>query len=104
MRIDTTHERFMLPEDKAHDLIQTTDIIIHSAQISNRLLARMAGKMVAASPAIQLSKMFAGVLSRETGWDAVYPSAKATGLFQGNNGSLHWGQLVEEGSDTACGG
>jgi len=42
----------------------------------------MAGKMIAAAPAIQLSKLYAGamykVMTRELEWDTMYPSCKQT--------------------------
>ena len=41
----------------------------------------MAGKMIAAAPAIQLSKLYAGamykVMTRELDWDSMYPSSAA---------------------------
>ena len=81
MIVDTEHQRFVLPEDKAADLLQLTDNIMHSTQVSNRQLAQLAGKMIAAAPAFQLSKLFAASLYkamvRETSWDTVYPSSEA---------------------------
>ena len=62
MLVDTANQRCMLPEEKSAGLMQSALSIVQSCQISKRKLAQMAGKMIAASPAIQLSKLFAGAL------------------------------------------
>ena len=60
--IDSAQERFLLPEDKRLDIMHLAETIMQQLQVSNRQLARMAGKMIAAAPAIQLSKLYAGAM------------------------------------------
>jgi len=54
----------------------------HATASSFQQAAQMAGKMIAAAPAIQLSKLYAGamykVMTRELEWDTMYPSCKQT--------------------------
>lgn len=60
--IDSAQERFLLPEDKRLDIMHLAETIVQQLQVSNRQLAQMAGKMIAAAPAIQLSKLYAGAM------------------------------------------
>ncbi len=88
--VDAANQRFLLPQEKAQDLIQLAANIIDSPEVSNRQLAQMAGKMIAAAPAIQLSRLFAGSLYKamtmEIGWDTIYPSSEAMNFVR----TLNW--------------
>jgi len=88
--VDAANQRFLLPQEKAQDLIQLAANIIDSPEVSNRQLAQMAGKMIAAAPAIQLSRLFVGSLYKamtmEIGWDTIYPSSEAMNFVR----TLNW--------------
>ncbi len=79
--IDSAQECFLLPEDKRLDIMHLAETIMQQPQVSSRQLAQMAGKMIAAAPAVQLSKLYAGamykVMTRELDWDSMYPSSAA---------------------------
>ena len=81
MYVDAAHQRFILTEEKHQDLRQTADKILQSSEVSNRQLAQLAGKMVAAAPAVHLSPLWARAIYKamlgEAGWDKMYPSVAA---------------------------
>ncbi len=81
MYVDAAHQRCILPEEKKQDLRQTADRVLHSSAVSNRQLAQLAGKMVAAAPAVQLYPLWARAIYKamvgEAGWDKLYPSVAA---------------------------
>lgn len=51
--------RFILPEEKERELLSLVEVTIHKGKVSNRALARLAGKIIAASPAVKLGPLFA---------------------------------------------
>ena len=79
--VHSAQQRFILPEEKKLDITQLATAIIHSTQVNNRQLAKLAGKMMAATPAVPLSPMYARSVYKAmqglTGWDTVYPSQQA---------------------------
>ena len=79
--IDAEQGRFLLPEEKKSVMSMEADQLVKQASISNRQLASMAGKMVAASPAVPLAPLFArGVYKAMHGqqsWDCLYPNGEA---------------------------
>ena len=81
MHVDAAHQRFILPEEKKQDLTKTADSVLQSSVVSNRQLAQLAGKMVAAAPAVHLSPLWARAIYKamvgEAGWDKLYPSVAA---------------------------
>ena len=79
--VDTELQRFVLPAEKRQDMVQLATSILQSSQVTNRQLAKLAGKMIAAAPAVQLSPMFARAvykaMTEQQGWDMLYPSQQA---------------------------
>ena len=81
--MDASQQPFLdlLPEEKRHDIAQLASEVLHSTHVSNRQLAQLAGKMIAASPAVPLGPLLARAVYKamtgQTGWDTVYPSARA---------------------------
>jgi len=59
MYVDAAHQRFILPEEKKQELRQTADTVLRSSAVSNRQLAQLAGKMIAAAPAVHMSPPWA---------------------------------------------
>ena len=76
--VDAAEQRFLLPEDKKQRMLQLTSGIISTAHVTNRQLARAAGKMIAATPAVPLGPLFARAIYKamvgRAAWDAVYPT------------------------------
>ena len=75
--VDSAEQRFLLPAQKQRDITQLATKILQSSQVSNRQLAQLAGKMIAAAPAVPLGPLFARAVYKampgQTGWDTVYP-------------------------------
>ncbi len=70
--VDAANQPFLLPQEKVQDFMQLATNIIDSPEVSDRWLAQMAGKMIAAAPAMQLSRLVPGALYKaktmEIGW------------------------------------
>ena len=80
MYVDAAHQRFMLPEDKQLDIVQTASTVLQSTAVSNRQLAQLAGKIIAAAPALHLSPLWAKAIYQAMNgdsWDQLYPSLAA---------------------------
>ncbi|KAL0038418.1 hypothetical protein WJX77_005829 [Trebouxia sp. C0004] len=81
MYADAAHQRFILPEEKKQDFRQTANTVHQSSDVSNRQLAQLAGKMIAAAPAVHLFLLWARAIYKamlgEAGWDKLYPSVAA---------------------------
>ena len=79
--VDAAQQRFLLPEDKKQAILQLTSSIISSSHVTNRQLARVAGKMIAATPAVPLGPLFARAVYKamigKAAWDTVYPAEQA---------------------------
>ncbi|KAL0036039.1 hypothetical protein WJX77_012139 [Trebouxia sp. C0004] len=73
---DAAQQRF-LPEDKKQGMLQLTSSIISSAHVTNKQLARVSDKMIAATPAVLLGPLFARAIYKamigKAAWDTVYP-------------------------------
>ena len=54
-KVDTASQKFVLPEEKKQDLLEGIRALQGSDKVNNRLLAQVAGKLIAASPALQLA-------------------------------------------------
>ena len=79
--VDSAEHRCLLPAQNQRDIAQLATRILQSSQVSNRQLAQLAGKMIAAAPAVPLGPLFARAVCKamtgQTGWDTVYPSQQA---------------------------
>lgn len=82
MIVDAAGQKFVLPEDKRQDLLRLAQDIATNPGATKRQLAQIAGKMIAAAPALPLSPILAGSLYKamvgEVEWDTVYPATAAT--------------------------
>ena len=80
-KVDAAEQKFELPEEKRQDLLHSLQQAMQSKTVSNRDLARVAGKLIAAAPALQLKPLFARAVYQamigEKDWDTVYPSQTA---------------------------
>lgn len=80
--MDASQQRFLLPEEKRHDIAQLAFEVLQSTHVSSRQLAQLAGK-IAASPAVPLGPLLArAVYKAMTGQDIVYPSTQALADIQ----------------------
>ena len=79
--IDAAQQRFLLPEERKQGIMHIASNIVSSSSITNRQLAQLAGRMIAASPAAPLGSLFARVVYKAmaglAGWDTVYPTELA---------------------------
>ena len=79
--VDTVRQCFFLPEEKRMDLSREADKSLMQTSNNNRQLAKMAGKMIAASHAVPLAPLFARSVYKammgQQGWDEVYPNQEA---------------------------
>ena len=57
--IDSVRQCFFLPEEKKADLTREVDNLLLQSNVSSRQLAKIAGKMIAASHAVPLAPLFA---------------------------------------------
>ena len=75
MYVDAKQQRFVLPEDKKQDIMLTASAVMHSTAVTNTQLAQLAGKMIAAAPAMHLSPLWARAIYKamrgQTGWDSL---------------------------------
>ena len=102
MYVDAAQQRFVLPEDKKRDILLTAASVLESSAVSNRQLARLAGKMIAAAPAVHLSPLWARAIYKamrsDLDWDMIYPSLLAmkadircyTAILSASQGSSWW--------------
>ena len=80
MYVDAANQRFILPEEKKQDITWTASMLLEASTVSNRQLAQLAGKMIAAAPAVHLSPLWARAIYKAfdgESWDALYPSVAA---------------------------
>ena len=79
--VEAQEQRFKLPKDKKEELQRSVQQTIEKDNVSNRELARVAGKMIAASPAVRLGPLFARAVYHamigSAGWDTVYQNQDA---------------------------
>lgn len=80
-KVDTASQKFVLPEEKKQDLLESIYALQGTDKVNNRQLAQVAGKLIAASPALQLAPLFARAVYQAmvgtSSWDALYPNQEA---------------------------
>ena len=80
MYVDAANQSFILPEEKKQDIRLTASLLLGASVVSNRQLAQLARKMIAAAPALYLSPLWARAIYKAfdgESWDALYPSVAA---------------------------
>jgi hypothetical protein len=79
--VDTSLPAFQLPEDKATAFTALWQDMAAKPVLSNRDLARVAGKLISFAQAIDLAPLFARsvmkAMSGDMSWDELYPSPEA---------------------------
>eukprot|EP00798_Chlamydomonas_sp_ICE-L_P001805 gene1805-biopygen14627 len=81
MMVDLLEKAFSIPEDKKSALAGFMRDVIGLAEVSDRVLASMAGKIMALAPAMELAPLLARDIHKARmgalRWDQVYPSPEA---------------------------
>eukprot|EP00798_Chlamydomonas_sp_ICE-L_P003514 gene3514-biopygen21247 len=81
MMVDLREKAFSIPEDKKSALAGFMRDVIGRAEVSDRVLASMAGKIMALAPAMELAPLLARDIHKARmgalRWDQVYPSPEA---------------------------
>ena len=79
--VNAAEQKFEFPEEKKRDLLTLIEETVNSSTVSNRQLAKVAGTLIAAAPAIQLAPLFARAvyqaMTGKSSWDELYPSMEA---------------------------
>ena len=79
--VNAAEQKFEFPDEKKQELLALIRDTVKSPTVSNRQLAKVAGKLIAAAPAVRLAPLFArAVYHSMTGkrdWDELYPSMEA---------------------------
>ena len=57
--VNAAEQKFELPEEKKQDLLALIEATVNSPTVSNRQLAKVARKLIAAAPALHLAPLFA---------------------------------------------
>ena len=76
-------QSFALPEQKKKALMQSVDELLQAPLVSNRMLARVARKIVSVAPAVPIPPLFARAVYKSMMgygdglWDTLYPSREA---------------------------
>lgn len=81
MILDIPNLRFLLPEAKIVDFIALVSDLTRATSITNKLLAKLAGKLISFSPAIGLAPLYAQALYKimkgHEGWESLYETPQA---------------------------
>lgn len=86
MLVDIPNLRFLLPEKKIREFKELAAQLSSSTTTTDRTLAKLAGKLVSYTPAIQLAPLYAQqlfkVMQGQAAWDALYdtPGAAADAM------------------------
>lgn len=79
--VNAAEQKVEFPDEKRQDLLALIGDTVKSPTVSNRQLAKVAGKLIAAAPAVQLAPLFARAvyqsMTGKRGWDELYPSMEA---------------------------
>lgn len=81
LEVDTMNMKFWVPQDKLDRIVALADRLLHpSSQLSDRDLARLAGKLLACTLAVDIAPLLArGLYLAMVGkgqWDQLRPSSK----------------------------
>ena len=81
MMVDLKARAFVIPGDKRDSLVEMVAQLSGTTMMSDRIIAQLAGKVMALAPALDLAPLLARDMMRamqgKTGWDQLYPSPAA---------------------------